>query len=282
MSAGLEPRPGRVSAVPGRTARNGPRIPSLVRLGVGVASRVFDTLAPGSCVTCGRGVEPSRPPICSLCLGRLPRLSHPRCGRCGMPGDRPVGDPPAEATSAAPCDACLPWPPELAAGAAPFAFEGHAERLVHALKYGRWRRLAEPMGRAMSDAARDLAGRSGASLLVPVPLSRARARERGFNQAEALADVVAAELGLPQRSVIERRSGGRRQARLARAGRRENVRRLFLAREPGRGRSVLLVDDVVTTGATAGACAEALAEAGFGRVAVVSFARTLRRLEDTA
>jgi ComF family protein len=137
------------------------------------------------------------------------------------------------------------------------------------------------MGDAMADSAKKLA-REGEPLLVPVPLSTARERERGFNQAELLARVLASRTGWRWLQVLERRPGGRRQARLARHARSENVRELFGALHVGDASSdILVVDDVLTTGATARACAETLHEAGFARVSVVTFARTLRPLEIT-
>jgi ComF family protein len=152
---------------------------------------------------------------------------------------------------------------------------------VKALKYGRWRELARPMGHAMVPSARVLVCGSE-PLLVPVPLSVARERERGFNQAGLLARALASKTGWQWRSLLERRAGGRRQARLARHARSENVRELFRAlRVDDTSADVLVVDDVFTTGATARACAQTLREAGFGRVSVVTFARTLRPLEVT-
>jgi ComF family protein len=113
--------------------------------------------------------------------------------------------------------------------------------------------------------------------LVPVPLTPARARERGFNQAALLAEALGRQLDWRCANLIERRPGGRRQARLARHARSENVRDAFQARCSGiPDAPVVLVDDVLTTGATALACATALVEAGFGRVSVITFARTLR------
>ncbi len=159
-----------------------------------------------------------------------------------------------------------------------------AARLVRALKYGRWEALAEPMGRTMLGSALRLAGpEKPRPTLVPVPLSPARLRERGFNQAERLATGLASVAGWPVAAALERRRPARRQARLGRRGRSANVRGLFrvadaTTRGPAPAR-VLLVDDVVTTGATAEACARALRKAGSTPVGVVSFARALHRLE---
>jgi predicted amidophosphoribosyltransferase len=118
--------------------------------------------------------------------------------------------------------------------------------------------------------------------LVPVPVTRARLRERGFNQAQRLAEPLGAALGQPVLQVLERLPGRRRQAGLGRRERHVNVRgRVRAAAGPAAGApsAVLLVDDVVTTGATAAACARALADAGWRPLGVVSFARAWRSLE---
>lgn len=271
--------------------------------------RAFDLLVPPSCVLCHRGVESGRPPLCALCRHRLPRLPSPRCSRCAEPAGWPLGGRPEALAGGetSGCPACLEWPDALVAADAPWAFEGEGAALVKALKYGGWRKLAVPMGRAMAPVAARLVGaaepdaagdpraegrgvdrRAGVSravprrsgrppVLVPVPLAPARLRERGFNQAERLGVAVGAELGWPVERALTRRAGGGRQARLARAGRRENVRERFRPRPGvrGEGRRAVLVDDVLTTGATAGACAGALAEAGFREIVLVTFARTL-------
>ena len=115
-------------------------------------------------------------------------------------------------------------------------------------------------------------------VVVPVPLSPARRRERGFNQAEDLADGVAESCGLEVRGVLARGGGDRRQAGAGIRGRAANVQGRFRAiARPGAGRGrVILVDDVLTTGATALACVDALSQAGFTHIGVLTFARTLR------
>ena len=172
----------------------------------------------------------------------------------------------------------------LVAADAPFAFDGLASRTVRALKYERWTALAPYMAACMAAAVETVSVRLGgpaAAPLVPVPLAPARLRERGFNQAEVLARALA-DRGLgPLRRALERRPGGGRQAGLRGALRAANVQGRFRPRpgfETDTGVAIL-VDDVLTTGATTMACAEALAEAGFERVATVSFARTLRPLD---
>ena len=251
-----------------------------VRRAVRLAGAAFDALVPAACVVCRRGVEPTGVPLCGVCRSRLPRLPSPRCARCAQP----LGNLAAAAGERVPCGTCESWPDVLVAADAPFAFDGLARRTVSALKYDRWAAVAPYMADSMAGAVERVArrlGGGGAMPLVPVPLAPARLRERGFNQAEALARALS-ERGLgPLALALERRAGGGRQAALRGALRAANVRGRFRPRTgfAAEGDAAILVDDVLTTGATAVACTEALVEAGFQCVATVSFARTLRPLD---
>ena len=164
--------------------------------------------------------------------------------------------------------------------------EAGAARVVRELKYRGWAALAEGMGAAMKEPAIRLLGgetlQAAQTTLVPVPVTLARLRERGFNQARLLAEPLGATLGHPVLDVLERLPGRRPQAGLGRSERKVNVRgrvRASAGPEAGQPKAALLVDDVVTTGATAAACARALTEAGWRPLGVVSFARAWRSLE---
>lgn len=239
-------------------------------------------LFPPSCALCGGCVEPGRAPTCHACWSRLPAAVPPRCRRCGAPGPR-------FADGVEACGECIDWPAELPRARAPYLMRDGAAELVRSLKYRGWTSLADRMGEAMGPAARAVADAEPDSTvtpcLVPVPLSAARRRRRGFNQAGLLAASLAGELGWSVAAALRRDSRGRRQARLSGASRRANVRELFRARPP---RDVhraprnaddrppaVVVDDVVTTASTAAACAEALQRAGWRPLGVVAFARTV-------
>lgn len=145
------------------------------------------------------------------------------------------------------------------------------------------------MGAALSDPARSLARRAGVPahevLLVPVPITPARRRERGFNQARLLADALSEALGATLMELLERRRARPSQAHLQRRERLANAPGSYRAGvhvrqgEDESRRSVLLVDDVVTTGATAAACVTTLAAAGWRPIGLVSFARAWRSFE---
>ena len=155
-----------------------------------------------------------------------------------------------------------------------FVFEGPLREAIHQFKYQRRHRMAKPLGRLL--AAQASPSFAANAIIVPVPLHAARQRERGFNQAEILAEEVARALMLPVlREGLVRQRATEQQAHLDARQRRENVRGAFVwqgtAAPPKR---VLLLDDVITTGATIGACAEALRRAGAREVYALALARS--------
>lgn len=230
----------------------------------------LDVVLSAVCVGCGRGLAAASEPLCVLCRHRLPSMPHPRCSRCG-----------ASTGGAAACGECAAWPAVLVGAAAPCVFDGVAADLVHALKYGQWRSTAGSMVDPMVTVAGPLLGRverGGRAVLVPVPLSRARLRDRGFNQAAILAEGVAERIDRPVAHLLLRTPGGSRQAASQEVERRGNVQGRFRSSgsRPDGVDTAVIVDDVITTGATVLACASVLAEAGFQRIAALTFARTLR------
>ncbi|HEU4323041.1 MAG TPA: ComF family protein [Roseiflexaceae bacterium] len=206
-------------------------------------------------------------------IERLLGLLFPdRCAACRRAGDLfcagcrallvPYGDE-ARAT-----------PAGLVAVRIAFTFEGPLREAIHALKYARRRRMAGPLGALM--AAHLRSAPLPAQTLLPVPLHPARQAERGFNQAAELAREVAHTAGLAvlERGLVRERSTVQ-QARLSAAERQANIRGAFVWRAPEKPpRSVLLVDDVLTTGATLSACAAALKEAGTQEVYGLALARS--------
>ncbi len=180
---------------------------------------------------------------------------------------------------------CADWGPDGPVVASPFRYTGRGHDLVHALKYAGWTGLAGVMGRMMAGSAARLAT-DRSCCLVPVPLSAARLRERGFNQSELLAHGLGAAAGYPVRPLLVRHVSSRPQALSTPTGRAGNVDHAFEVRasgarrrEPGEAWPVIVVDDVVTTGATARACADALREADMECLGIVAFARTLTRID---
>jgi predicted amidophosphoribosyltransferase len=234
-------------------------------------------LLPNACVVCNRGVEPGKPDglLCGVCRARLHTVP-PGCVRCGQPRP-PVG----------PCRFCAGWPAALDCVRSAVWLDDTARPLVHHLKYEALPTLAPDLAQVMSRRIPAPA----AGYLVPIPLATRRLRERGYNQAAALARALGAVWQLPvaERLLSRTRDTGTQTA-LTPEARMNNVAGAFVAAAPaaaagagrkgvaaGEGRSgaVILVDDVLTTGATLVAAANALGAAGWGAAAAVTFARAL-------
>jgi ComF family protein len=157
------------------------------------------------------------------------------------------------------------------------AYEDTLRELIHLFKYSRIRTLAAPLGRLIASA---IPTDQSFDVVVPVPLHWRRRIERGFNQSELLARAVARRYGAPVVNVLRRKRSTAAQAGLSNAKRRANVSGAFVAARPHAvaNRRVLLIDDVMTTGATAAACASALHRAGARYVALLTLARVDRRI----
>jgi ComF family protein len=157
------------------------------------------------------------------------------------------------------------------------AYEGPLREMIHLLKYRRMRALAGPLGEFLRNA---LARDEVFDAIVPVPLHWRRQWDRGFNQSELLAQSLAEVTGLRVINALRRVKSTAAQAGLSNSGRRRNVAQAFRCRRPQAvaGKRILLIDDVMTTGSTAAACALALKRAGAKRVALLTVARADRRL----
>ena len=214
---------------------------------------------PPACLACGRALTASGDALCPACRRALPWLAGPRCPRCGLP---------------APCGPCPAAPAPFDAAWAPLAHDGPARALVAALKFRRRLAVADLMAAQIAAGApRPLLEPPG--VLVPVPAHPRRRRARGFDQAERLAQALAARTGLPARSILLRGGPAVRQLGASRRARLAAGRLAVAAQGPAPARCVL-VDDVHTTGATLRACAAVLRSAGAQNVACVTYARALR------
>jgi ComF family protein len=221
--------------------------------------------------------EPDGSQLCTRCGRNLPRIEGDACRRCGLP----LG-PYALDHDGSWCAGCENLPFAGFRRAAAFGtYEGVLGRAIRQFKYRRRPHLVKELGRFLADRARDEFARDGenssADLVIPVPLHARRRRSRGFDQAELLAEPVAKALSLPLGStVMERVVNTPTLTRQSREQRAETVKGAFAVRKPREvaGKCVLLVDDVMTTGATCSECARVLKKAGAKEVLVCVLART--------
>lgn len=153
------------------------------------------------------------------------------------------------------------------------AYHGHLERAVRALKFGKNRRVAVPLGVHLAEGIR--AAEWKVDAVVPIPLFVGRQQSRGYNQARELATSLASALKAPKLEALQRIKSTKRQAKLGKTERSSNVREAFKVVGNVRGLEIILVDDVYTSGATATECALALIEAGAKRVRIAVISRVL-------
>ncbi len=205
----------------------------------------------------------------------LPLEAASICTRCGLPFEANL-----PASGGHLCGLCRLAPPAFDVARSFGVYEGDLRRLIHLLKYDGMR----PLAKALATKMASLVPRLGAvELVVPVPLHRSRRWSREFNQAELLARELSRLVGIPCRpGGLRRVRSTSPQAGLSHRQRRENVRGAFAATDAAciKGRRVLLVDDVMTTGATLNACARVLKVAGARYVGSLTLARAKRRLVD--
>jgi ComF family protein len=230
---------------------------------------LLDLVLPARCPGC-RTIVDGDGRYCLSCWQALQFLTPPWCARCGTPFAHDHGP-------AAECGACLAEPPKYDSARAALAYGGPARATLLAFKHGDRDYLARIMAPHMARAAGDLLGPD--ILVVPVPLHRWRLWRRGFNQAALLAEQLCRNSGATLSvDAIERVKATPMSTGLGRKARAANVRGAFRVRRRTlvKGARILLVDDVLTTGATVEACARILRRAGAAEVHVLTFARVVR------
>jgi ComF family protein len=226
---------------------------------------VLAAVFPARCAACSGTVRlPRHGPLCEACWATLPRHASTLCP-CGAAGT-------------APCARCRRGLNPIRRGASLGPYEGALRLLVHQLKFRGRRAVAGRLAEELLRGPALAAVLSPGCVLVPVPLHPRRLRERGFNQSELLARELAGRRGCRVAAdALVRRKDTPPQTGLSAAARRANLRDAFLVRRraPLAGRVVVLVDDVITTGATARACARAVRQAGASEVRLITAARVL-------
>jgi ComF family protein len=236
-----------------------------------IGRSALDALYPPTCLACPIATAQIGA-LCPECWRQMRFIERPFCERLGTPFEQDLG--PGLLSPQAIAD-----PPVFARARAVARFEdGPARRLVHRLKYSDRGELARPMGRWMARAGADIL--AGADALAPVPLHSLRLWTRRFNQAAALAQAVAQEIGGRfDPFLLARVKATHSQVGLSRAQRMENVQGAFRVPSDAqirvKGRRIVLVDDVLTSSATANAAARALLRAGAIQVDLLVFARVV-------
>lgn len=213
-----------------------------------------------SCLLCG--ADSGAEILCAACASELPSLPPQHCPCCALPtthGER--------------CGACLVAPPHFDTCHAVFSYQFPADRLIQALKYGHQLALAPWFAQRL---ALQMSAEAN-MLILPLPLHPSRLQERGFNQSGEIARVLGNCLDLPvDRKSLRRSRATARQAELPRQARHGNVKGAFECSRDFSHQNIILVDDVLTTGATANECARVLKLHGAARVDIAVIARALR------
>lgn len=229
---------------------------------------VADIFFPPVCPLCESGLYRAPQPLCPECMGGFEagRITGPVCTVCGdiFPSGAGAGHV---------CGECIKRPPPFTRARSAFVFNGSVLAAIHRFKYGGKVILAHSLGALLQDAALDAC--PTADVVMPVPLHRARLRHRGYNQSLMLARPVAKRLGCVLDYMSLRRvRDTEAQTKLKSAERHDNVSGAFELRGPHalKGKKVLLVDDVFTTGATASQCAAVIKKAG-AEVFIATLAR---------
>lgn len=224
-----------------------------------LVSRWLNNALPGSCLLCG--IDGRDELLCPACAADLPVAAPTCCPQCAEPtthGER--------------CGACLKEAPHFDLTVAAFRYDFPVDRIIHALKYGHQLAVAKWLGKQLAGMIK-----ADGQLIIPLPLHHSRLHERGFNQSMEIARVVGNCLNL----AVDRNSLWRNRATPSQADqplkeRHKNVRGAFECTADMAGKNILLIDDVMTTGATVNECARVLKLHGAVRVNVAVAARALK------
>lgn len=241
---------------------------------------LLELLFPGrkNCIVCGRSTG-GADCLCRLCQDKIIKRRNFFCPVCGRywPEEGVL-------TETAPvCGDCLSSPPPFFAARSLGVYGGVLKDSIYLFKFQRQRLISVSLGRLMAELFLQEKAFKGTHVLVPIPLSIEKIRERGFNQCELLAVETGKRLGIPVNACLHKVKNTPSQSKLTRGSRRESVKGAFELRANLSGEKVLLIDDIFTTGATVGECAQVLLEGGAGQVGVLTVASgVLKKVEDSA
>lgn len=260
------------------STRREKRSGAFARFLLGVGDALVSVFFPAGCRICDQLLtRASRVPICDECLASITRIPENACDLCGMPLSSF-----ANSEVAGPCPACREQPYAFARARSYGIYEGALKRAILLLKFEEIKPLGGWFAGRLAELVKKEHEKLAADVVVPVPLHRQREKERGYNQAALIAKPLAKELGLPYKAVLLMRTKPRPNKQILSIEERwTSVRGAFATCSCSQvdNQRVLLVDDVLTTGATVDACARVLREAGAKSVVCLTVARAERSLQ---
>ena len=239
---------------------------------MGFRSAAFQFFLPPQCPCCGEFLEEGQQGFCSNCLSEIRWIEPPFCSVCGIPfisGE----------VESHPCGACVIHRKYFTMARALGAFDGSLQTAIHRWKYEGKTYLTPFFAEWMAEGVNRYWEPNSLGLLIPVPLHPQRLRERGFNQALLLAKELSRRTGIPSsHAILKKKKPTIPQVNLSGVEREKGLRGIFHVIEKGElsGMSVLLVDDVYTTGATVNECSKVLLRGGAESVNVLTLAHALR------
>ena len=239
---------------------------------MGFRPAAFQFVLPPQCPCCGKFLEEGQQGFCSNCLSEIHWIKPPFCSACGTPFT-------SEEIQNHPCGGCMMRRKYFAMARALGAFEGSLQTAIHRWKYEGKTYLTPFFAEWMAEGLSRYWEPNFLDLLIPVPLHPQRLRERGFNQALLLAKELSRRTGIPYfKTILKKKKPTLPQVNLSGVEREKGLRGAFhvVEKEELSGKSVLLVDDVYTTGATVNECSKVLVKGGAGRVDVLTLAHALR------
>jgi ComF family protein len=228
---------------------------------------VIELFYPSNCVGCGYPQSPGEQ-LCHGCRKGLTRITFPFCQSCSRPFEGVFS---AEFR----CPSCADRDLGFECAVATFRAGGLLRELIHRFKYSGQYHLRTLLAELLMEGFADERLRNPIDLIVPVPLHPTRQRERGYNQSEALSQIVSKKRGIPMSNALKRQIPTETQTQFDRKRRMQNLRNAFILRENSdvHGKSLLLLDDILTTGSTLAECAQVLRNAGAGSIRAVTVAR---------
>lgn len=235
-------------------------------------STIIDLIFPPRCPICRRLMEGSHPPgVCPQCQGEIKFIESPLCSLCGLPFTADEGEDHL-------CGSCLTEKRYFTTARAVAIYQGALREAIPRFKYRMHSPLAKTLGSILANNCQRFLDLFAYDLVIPVPLHKLRLRERGFNQALVLAREIKKRFPLPLDYLnLQRTRDTQPQTNLKEKERRRNVRKAFELRDGQKvkGKRILLIDDVYTTGATVNECSRVLKKAGAKRIDVLTLARAV-------